>query len=684
MGSFSLPQIHPASPPKEPPRWTKFEGTVAICFGALVLFHCVAVLSFSARHGRLAMVPFFDDVVYLNDGIKRLDAFDRRGVAGLALSFLRDAPHAPYSSLLATVGFVITPKNMLGPYALNAIWVVIFLALIRYLVRGLPKLTQIGLMIASLAVPMLANVMGSFRPDTYWGLITGAVAIILATTDLGRTTRAGMIRIGLLVGGAALSKPTGMPPGLVVMGIGYCGATAAALLGDTVTPRQMLGKSLLALFGFLILVVPFLVVGGSELLDYIRAVAGSDSVWKTEGSLRFQLAYYLAPNLFYGVVGWLVFAGPVVLLAGIVSAGLSRNRTSFVWTIGVCASILMAYAIPAISPVKSALIGSLSYGTFIAGAVWSLGRLLRAKRVPGIAVLLVGSAVFVGFWRPDALFVAAEGQGAATIDKANRFVTPPILELLAAGAAEGQRLSVYVSSPGPVLDATIEYEALLRAIPARFVGDYADRDWSSILARAKSADIAIASEAGALGQGNGFARPAIQYQDRLIETLAAEAAWRELTTFVDEAGFKTIVFTRFTPAPVSAVKLSFGTGFQSEEGPYLDLRLPRFHWMVAQAASLTARDTATSENFGLRCQGIADVKLSVLDMSERTLVTQEIHARIGSGHFDTIHVPLDKGIKSPIDLSLRVSAPSVAIGNWPGLVLCATSALGGASYAPAR
>ena len=393
-------------PPQETRRWTTLERTGGVAFSALVLFHCVAVLGFSARHGRLAMVPVYDDVAYLIDGIKRLNAFDREGFAGLAISFLRDAPdrewpHAPYSSLLATVGFAITPKNMLGAYALSSIWVVVFLALLQRLLRGLPKLTQMGIMIASLALPMLATVIGSFRPDTYWGLITGAVAVIVATRDLGRATLVETILTGLLVGGAALTKPDGMPPGSVVLGVGYLGSMAAALIGGTATAKQIVTKTVIMLLGVAILVIPFLIVSGRDVLNYIlTTMVKNSAVWRTEGSLSWQLTYYLQPDLFFMAVGWLLPAGPVLLLAWLVTAGRSRDRAMFVRTLGVCASLLVAYAIPAITPFKAPFIGSLFYGTFIASAFWSLAQLLRAKPVPGTVVLLVGSAVFVGFWRP--------------------------------------------------------------------------------------------------------------------------------------------------------------------------------------------------------------------------------------------------------------------------------------------
>ena len=164
----------------------------------------------------------------------------------------------------------------------------------------------------------------------------------------------------------------------------------------------------------------------------------------------------------------------------------------------------------------------------------------------------------------------------------------------------------------------------------------------------------------------------------VIATLAADATWRKLTTYVDEAGFKTIVFTRFVPAGALALKLSFGAGFRPQEGPLPDQRLPTFHWMIADTATLTVRDTADaapSKSFGLQCESIADINLSVLDASGRMLVTKEIRAKVATGHFDTIIVPLDSGAGSSTNLSLRLKAPGVATGPWPGLVLCAASAV---------
>jgi hypothetical protein len=653
----------------------QLERAAVAVFSVLVVLHCAAVLGFSARHGRLSIVPLYDDVAYLIDGLKRSVAFDQGGFLGMAQSFLDQPPHAPYSTLLATLGFSLIPNTKFASYALGSLWVLVFFALVAHLLRGLPLLSRIGIMTAALAVPLLAIVIGSFRPDPYWGLITGAVAVILAIGDFGRSTRTDMVLIGLLVGAAALSKPTGMPAGVTVMAAGFLGAATTALLCKTVAPTQALIKTLSMLLGVSVVVGPYVIVAWSDLLTYILDVMGKDSaVWRTDGSLEFQLAYYLKPDLALNMVGWLFYAGPVFLLACLWAVWRLQDRAFLGKALSVVATVLVSYAIPTASPVKSGFIGCLFYGTFISAALWSLAQTLRVRPIPGILAFMAGLAIFFGQWRPDVPYIAANGPHYDAMDKANRAVTPAILKVLEDTDNRGQPLTIYTSSPGPVFDATVQYEALLRGLRANFVGDYTNPTWPDILARAQASHVVVASEAGALGQGGSFSYPGIQYQNRLIATLRGDAGWHTLTTFVDEAGFKTIVFSRQIPRV--GVELSFGTGFRTQEGPFPDLRLPTFHWMINNTATLTARKIGSRvESFGLQCESIANLNLSVVDATGRVLASRDLQARVGTGRFDTLNVPLDRDSGSPEVFILRVTSEIFPAGTWPGPVLCAVQAV---------
>jgi glycosyltransferase involved in cell wall biosynthesis len=197
--------------------------------GALVLFHLAATLGYSARLGRLSIVPYYDDVTYLVDALDRLKAFDRDGLLGLLRTFIREPPHAPITALIAAFGFAVTPDNRLGAYALGGAWVLLILALTAYILRRLPSASRAGVFCCVLALPILSLLIGSIRPDTAWGLLTGFVATILATVNLSEASRGRLFLIGALIGLTALSKPTGMPAAISIVGLAYLGAVAITL-----------------------------------------------------------------------------------------------------------------------------------------------------------------------------------------------------------------------------------------------------------------------------------------------------------------------------------------------------------------------------------------------------------------------------------------------------------------------
>jgi len=67
-----------------------------IVWGAVAVsafFHILATLGASLRVGRLSVVPTYDDVSYLVDGLHRLKAFDVAGFRGLFRSLAIEPAH---------------------------------------------------------------------------------------------------------------------------------------------------------------------------------------------------------------------------------------------------------------------------------------------------------------------------------------------------------------------------------------------------------------------------------------------------------------------------------------------------------------------------------------------------------------------------------------------------------------
>jgi hypothetical protein len=93
-----------------------------------------------ATHRAASVVPTYDDVSCLVDGLHRLKAFDVAGFRGLFRSLAIEPAHAPLTTITATIGFALTPGEPLGTYALGGVWVILFLALAAILLKEVPRL----------------------------------------------------------------------------------------------------------------------------------------------------------------------------------------------------------------------------------------------------------------------------------------------------------------------------------------------------------------------------------------------------------------------------------------------------------------------------------------------------------------------------------------------------------------
>lgn len=517
--------------------------------GVLVFFHIGASLSYSLRKGRLAIVPLFDDSSYLVDGLQRLKAFDMAGIAGLLETFYRNPPHSPFTALLSTFGFVLTPGDMFGAYALSGLWVIVILALFAYVLRDLPSLTLAGILCALVALPIFSTVIQVFRPDISWGLLTGCTATILAITDLPRASYRKFLLLGLLVGFALLSKPTGMPAGATVIGIGYFASVAIALTeqGSSALRPLTIGTALIAISAAVV-AFPYYAIAGEHVLAYIRMVmVDQRELWQMPGSLREHLLYFLQPRLATSMLGWLWWAGIGATIAHGVYCivnwkSASGERKRFMATLIV---VCFAYAIPSLSPVKHSYIGCLFYGTAAMVFIWNIGCLLRLVPVKPAVVALAGLLIFVVFWRPANINTELNAAMWES-DKATKTIWPPLSELLPRETEGARAPELYIASIGPIFDKTLEYFVLKQGLAARVTSGFTTPTLADALKQASTADIVVVSETGALGQ-SGAPFPVTKIQDQLMHALEHDPGFRILSSYSDFEGRRTLVFAKRGP-----------------------------------------------------------------------------------------------------------------------------------------
>ena len=441
---------------------------------------------------------------------------------------------------------MLTPGEPAGAYALSALWVLAVLALAAYLLRGLAPLARAGVLCAVVALPILNTVIGVFRPDISWGLVTGATATILATTDLLGSSRRTLFFIGALVGVSMLSKPNGMPAGVTVMGTAYLAAVIVTYLEHrSANWRAVLKASLLMALAAAIVALPYYAFSGRQVVKTIWTVMVDQfDIWREPGSLSAHLKYYFQPYLAKSMLGWLWTAGAALVLAhgALCAIRWNSERTTALRFLATLPMLVVAYAIPSFSPVKHAFIGCLFYGTLAMVLIWNLGCLVQRLRIPASAIAVLGLLLFVAFWRPSNINTVLHPSMPAA-DAAHRAIMPAVLEALPRRGAAGPAPTVLVASVGPIFDATLRYYSLKQGLGGQFTAGATATTWEDALQRASSAHIVIVSETGALGQ-SGTPFPGSRFQDRLMQTLAADTRFRTLASFTDPTGHRTIAFAR--------------------------------------------------------------------------------------------------------------------------------------------
>ena len=155
---------------------------------ALAAGFTLAGVQYSLRHGRLLLFPTFDDVIYLLDGATRLEHFYDLGAFEFIKELFRDPPHSPYSTIEAFVSFLVLGMHNWAPYAGNVGLVLVYLALLKRLARGLQIWHKVCLALLLLSFPLLSYAVMTCRPDFAAGvLIAAGIFALLSRPVRGRS-----------------------------------------------------------------------------------------------------------------------------------------------------------------------------------------------------------------------------------------------------------------------------------------------------------------------------------------------------------------------------------------------------------------------------------------------------------------------------------------------------------------
>ncbi len=447
--------------------WVRLSGLIVL---AALITAIVAYKSLEASrlNGRLAAPPIYDDVTYFIDAITWRHGFESRGLIGNILSLLHQ--HAPFSTLVAAIGFRLVPDSYVGPYLVNAVFVLAFLLALICLTWKRPFHQVATCLIAAGCVPVLWHTVSEGRPDLPWGLALGAAAGAIVRRSVLERGLLNLVLIGAGCGLAASIKPTAFPASLAFVGSMF----VLRLLLDCVHAgglRSSFRRAALALlcFGLPVLVVGGLLLGPNVIhtVSYIFNVFVTQrDLWTTGESFSRGLLYFLVgPGGKAGLNFWLWVGLALMALRLLLAA--TMGRAAIHDAVILLAAIVVAYAIPSVAFYAIFIIAMALNFCVIQSRIeaWTAAsRIDVAKRRPVLAgvrllplaalILLFVKMVVVG---PVSVSLSLNGQQQEEIRTGTDRVWKLVRELTADRSGP---LAVSFSGAYPVAPATIQLYAV--------------------------------------------------------------------------------------------------------------------------------------------------------------------------------------------------------------------------------
>jgi hypothetical protein len=476
-------------------------------------------LRLAKQIGRLSVPPLYDDVSYFVDAAKWLVAVQINGIAANLGGLLHQ--HAPFSTLTAIIGFILVPDGYVGPYAINAVILLAFLLGIAHLTWRRPFVDIATCLVVAACVPVFWHTMTEARPDLPWGLALGlAIGAVLYRPFLQRS-RWSVFGLGALCGLAAAIKPSAFPASLTCIGLVagaqlVCECLEAEVGGFRAAVRRAGPPALVFAVGLLASTFAIIGIELVNTVNYILlAMVSYRDFWLADESFSDSLLHYsVGPEGRLALKYWLWFGVALIMVR--LGIALLHDRRDVGRSITLVVAVLVAYAIPTLSPVKSYFLGAMFYGVFIvamalnfcaivAGLEGILSRLilspaLRRWLVSGLHLLplVVVLSLFVYKCFPGRVEVATRFSQDQIHDI--RTATEQVWSLLQqrslmpdarASVQAGKVPVVIFSSPYPVTSRTIELYAVQARMPLHVRGEYFERTLDAAAKVLLAADVAI-------------------------------------------------------------------------------------------------------------------------------------------------------------------------------------------------
>ena len=523
------------------PAWWVLALTAGL-FALLIVQH-------SLRSGKLLLLPTYDDVEYLNAGLRLLTLLDTHGLKRFAAEVLLHPGHAPYSTLTAVLGYTLFGVQQWAPYLVNALPVLALLLLTRGLLLGAPPAVILAWLAVTLTLPFSGRLVSEFRPDLVCGMLAALGVVRLVTSPLLGSDRARLMTTGLCFGLALLVKPSVFAATLAYLGAALAVATTRDLL---LGGRLAAWRSLAAAWGWcllppLALFLPYLAITRGGAVEYMFSNVWGDyaSYLHYRGGFWASLPYYLTgPGGQFTLGRHLYLLGLVIVLGawGVIRRG---DRAQRLGLLGLVVAAALVYAVPLFNNERQRFFGSAFSMTVFFWATHQVAAWWRAKAVPlapdRLRPLLFGlglAGLLLVYW-PD--YQPAD-QGRAIRAFQERVQDA----VLASQPRPGAR--VFVTTVGATNASTIQYGLLRDGRPDVQVVDlHRSKDLEQYRQAEDRSDYVVARDPRA-GRRAGRL-PCGEIEEQSLHQVAHRTDFQRVAAIDDPHGGVYHVFRRITDRP---------------------------------------------------------------------------------------------------------------------------------------
>jgi hypothetical protein len=303
------------------------------------------------------MPPVYDDVAYFNDALMRVNVFRAEGLRSVIAGLISSPPHAPYSTLAAFAGFLVSGGDRAAPYVMNAL-AVAALTLFWLVMFRVGPLSAWLITVAITATGWFDNAVTIFHPD----LIAGYAAAIVASLAIFQhqvlnTTRRRLVA-GTVAGLVLLIKPTALAMALILWGVAFVAGMLASRAMD-VTLLASLRRYFIPFLLIIVIAGPYFAeVLPSLIPTYYHGYVSQRSTWiRLSAGANPWTFYMLRTAELFGIWLYLVAAA-----FAIVAIAARCRRAPLVCLGGLLACLVTAYIVPSLSYLQVLVFGGVLYG----------------------------------------------------------------------------------------------------------------------------------------------------------------------------------------------------------------------------------------------------------------------------------------------------------------------------------